>query len=214
MWRTEPVKDKRLMETTAVATRMRKNKFVVPPSGGALRSCRLKAERRTNSCPPHQNRNTLSLIIFLVVGFLPLPSTGASEVNAEQLNSPPPAAVVTEEDSEKSPASDAEETNSVAPQSIPPVGEAAKKPAAPKIAPEKFRDVDDAARLLIWLVVSCGLGGLLLLMVIVLGAKRMRRLTRSQMLKSKYDELEFLRLKHRREAEGLAEREPPKTEIR
>ncbi|HLQ46865.1 MAG TPA: hypothetical protein VK137_19120, partial [Planctomycetaceae bacterium] len=112
--------------------------------------------------------------------------------------------------------SNAHETNSAVPQPQPkpPIGEAAKKPAAAKIAPEKFPVVDDAARLLIWLVVSCGLGGLLLLMVIVLGAKRMRRLTRSQMLKSKYDELEFLRLKHRREVEGLAQREPPKTEIR
>ena len=86
-------------------------------------------------------------------------------------------------------------------------------PIAP-IAPEKFRDVDDAAKLLIWLVVSCGLGLLVLLCVIVLGAKRMRRLTSSQVLKSKYDELEFLRLKHRREADGLSSPEPPKTEIR
>lgn len=86
-------------------------------------------------------------------------------------------------------------------------------PAAP-ISPEKFRDVDDAAKLLIWLVVSCGLGLLVLLSVIVLGAKRMRRLTQSQVLKSKYDELEFLRLKHRRESDGLPAPGPPKTEIR
>ena len=94
--------------------------------------------------------------------------------------------------------------------------EPVKKTAAPvaPISPEKFRDVDDAAKLLIWLVVSCGLGLLVLLCVIVLGAKRMRRLTRSQMLKSKYDELEFLRLKHRREADGLTAPESPKTEIR
>ncbi len=82
------------------------------------------------------------------------------------------------------------------------------------LAPEKYRDVDDAAKLLIWLVVSCGLGLLVLLCVIVLGAKRMRRLTQSKSLKSKYDELEFLRLKHRREADGLPAPDEPKTEIR
>lgn len=85
---------------------------------------------------------------------------------------------------------------------------------APSLAPEKFRDVDDAAKLLIWLVVSCGLGMLVLLCVIVLGAKRMRRLTQSKSLKSKYDELEFLRLKHRREVDGLPSPKEPKTEIR
>ena len=91
-----------------------------------------------------------------------------------------------------------------------------KKPTATVVplAPEKYRDVDDAAKLLIWLVVSCGLGLLVLLCVIVLGAKRMRRLTQSKSLKSKYDELEFLRLKHRREADGLPAPDEPKTEIR
>ncbi len=91
-----------------------------------------------------------------------------------------------------------------------------KKPTATvaPLAPEKYRDVDDAAKLLIWLVVSCGLGLLVLLCVIVLGAKRMRRLTQSKSLKSKYDELEFLRLKHRREADGLPAPDEPKTEIR
>ena len=97
--------------------------------------------------------------------------------------------------------------------SHPQPGKRLATPAAP-ISPEKFRDVDDAAKLLIWLVVSCGLGLLVLLSVIVLGAKRMRRLTQSQILKSKYDELEFLRLKHRRESDGLPAPEPPKTEIR
>jgi len=94
--------------------------------------------------------------------------------------------------------------------------ELVKKPTAPVVplAPEKYRDVDDAAKLLIWLVVSCGLGLLVLLCVIVLGAKRMRRLTQSKSLKSKYDELEFLRLKHRREADGLPAPVEPKTEIR
>ena len=162
---------------------------------------------------------TASIALFLSVALLNLSATQASENDSSQpSNSPPPAAAVTDEVSEKPPASasDAGKTNSVVPQArpMPPVGEAAKMPAAPKIAPENFHRVDDAAKFLIWLVVTCGLGGLLLLMVIVLGAKRMRRLTRSQMLKSKYDELEFLRLKHRRESDGLAERDPPKTEIR
>jgi len=204
MLRTEPVNDERLEHFDT-------HRGLTPPAT----RCRRFATR---------NRNAFATIaLFFIVALLHLPATHASEIDSSQpSNSPPPAAVVTNEVSEKSPAStsDADETNSAVPQPqpqpqpMPPIGEAAKKPAAAKIAPEKYRDVDDAARLLIWLVVSCGLGGLLLLMVIVLGAKRMRRLTRSQMLKSKYDELEFLRLKHRREVEGLAQREPPKTEIR
>ena len=200
MLRTEPVNDERLEHFDT-------HRGLTPPAT----RCRSFATR---------NRNTFATIaLFFMAALLHLPATHASEIDSSKpSNSPPPAAVATNEVSEKSPAStsDAHEANSTVPQPqpMPPIGEAAKKPAAPKLAPEKYRDVDDAARLLIWLVVSCGLGGLLLLMVIVLGAKRIRRLTRSQMLKSKYDELEFLRLKHRREVEGLAQREPPKTEIR
>ena len=200
MLRTKPVNDER-------SKPFDNSRGLTPPAT----RCRRVAARHRNA--------SATIALLLMAALLLLSATHASEIDSSQpSNSPLPAAAANNEVSEKSPAStsDAHEANSAVPQPqpMPPIGEAAKKPAAPKLAPEKYRDVDDAARLLIWLVVSCGLGGLLLLMVIVLGAKRIRRLTRSQMLKSKYDELEFLRLKHRREVEGLAQREPPKTEIR
>ena len=154
------------------------------------------ARSKSADRPPSLARRVRVGIMLLAFGVLTLPTTRASEDTAESPANSPPAAVT--------PTSATPDKNNESP----------KKPAAPNLPPEKYRDVDDAAKLMVWLVVSCGLGGLLLLGVIVLGAKRMRRLTRSQMLKSKYDELEFLRLKHRREADGFAAPEPPKTEIR
>ena len=88
-----------------------------------------------------------------------------------------------------------------------------RKKTAPKLAPESYQKVDEAAAFLVWLVVACGLGGVVLLLTVVLGARRVRRLTRTQVLKSKYDELEYLRLRHRHEVEGLAPPKPPKTEM-
>lgn len=84
--------------------------------------------------------------------------------------------------------------------------------AAQKLAPDRFREVDRAASLLVWLVICCGLGGVALLLLIVFGARRMRRLTRSQVLKSKYDELEYLRLKHRREVERYSSTDATKAD--
>ncbi len=84
----------------------------------------------------------------------------------------------------------------------------------PKVAPDKFREVDDAASLMVWLVVVSGLGGLAILVFITVGARRIRRLTRSRSLQTQYDELEYLRIKHRREIEQLSGSRPPKREPR
>ncbi len=83
-----------------------------------------------------------------------------------------------------------------------------------RIEPGRFQEVDDAARLLVWLGVASGLGAVVLLTLILFGARRLRRLTRSTELKSKYAELEDLRAKYRREMEGLETPPPPSREAR
>jgi hypothetical protein len=88
------------------------------------------------------------------------------------------------------------------------------KPDVKKIAPDRFQEVDDAARLLVWLVSACGVGAIVLLALIVMGARRLRRLTRSTALKSKYDELESLRARYRQEMEGVGTPPPPNREAR
>lgn len=88
------------------------------------------------------------------------------------------------------------------------------KSTGKKIAPDRFHEVDEAAKLMVWLVVVCGLGALVLLGLIVMGARRIRRLTRSPVLKSKYDELEHLRAKYQREVDGLDTPPPPNREPR
>ncbi len=85
-----------------------------------------------------------------------------------------------------------------------------KRPAAQEIGPERFREVDTAANLMVWLMSACGVGGFLIFLLIIVGARRMRRMTRTQVLKSKYDELEMLREKHRREIAQLEGLEPPR----
>ena len=82
------------------------------------------------------------------------------------------------------------------------------KAAGKRIEPGRFHEVDDAARLLVWMGIASGLGAVVLLTLILVGARRLRRLTRSTALKSKYAELEDLRAKYRREMEGL-ETPPP-----
>ncbi len=88
------------------------------------------------------------------------------------------------------------------------------KVAGKKIGPDRFHEVDDAARLLVWLGIASGLGSVVLLVLIVVGARRLRRLTRSTTLKSKYDELELLRAQYRREMEGLETPPPSNREAR
>ncbi len=88
------------------------------------------------------------------------------------------------------------------------------KAAARKIEPDRFHEVDDAARLLVWMGIASGLGSVVLLTLILFGARRLRRLTRSTALKSKYAELEDLRAKYRREMEGLETPPPPSREAR
>ncbi|MBC7820558.1 MAG: hypothetical protein IAG10_27045 [Planctomycetaceae bacterium] len=88
------------------------------------------------------------------------------------------------------------------------------KAAGKKIEPDRFHEVDDAARLLVWLGIASGFGAVVLLTLIVVGARRLRRLTRSTALKSKYDELELLRAKYRREMEGLETPPPSNREAR
>lgn len=83
-----------------------------------------------------------------------------------------------------------------------------------KIEPDRFHEVDDAARLLVWMGIASGLGAVVLLTLILVGARRLRRLTRSTALKSKYAELEDLRAKYRREMEGLETPPPPSREAR
>lgn len=83
-----------------------------------------------------------------------------------------------------------------------------------KITPDKFYVVDDTVKWTILLVVVSGLGTVLVLTVIIVGARRMRRLTRSGLLKSKYDELELLRETYRREVEGLDTPAQPNREKR
>jgi hypothetical protein len=92
----------------------------------------------------------------------------------------------------------------------PPTSSPRKKTAAQEIGPERFREVDTAADLMVWLMSACGLGGFLIFLLIIVGARRMRRMTRTQVLKSKYDELEMLREKHRREIAQLEGLEPPR----
>lgn len=88
------------------------------------------------------------------------------------------------------------------------------KAANRKIEPDRFHEVDDAARLLVWMGIASGLGAVVLLTLILVGARRLRRLTRSTALKSKYAELEDLRAKYRREMEGLETPPPPSREAR
>ncbi len=88
------------------------------------------------------------------------------------------------------------------------------KAAGKRIEPGRFHEVDDAARLLVWIGVASGLGAVVVLTLILVGARRLRRLTRSTALKSKYAELEDLRAKYRREMEGLETPPPPSREAR
>lgn len=88
------------------------------------------------------------------------------------------------------------------------------KASGRKIAPDKFSEVDKLTNLTIFTMVVCVLGVVTLLALIVVGARRMRRMTRSPLLKSKYDELELLREKYRREVEGLDTPPPANREKR
>lgn len=83
-----------------------------------------------------------------------------------------------------------------------------------KIKPDQFKEVDDLTRLTVLALVLCVLGAIALLALIVVGARRIRKMTRSPLLKSKYDELELLREKYRREVEGLDTPPPPSRENR
>jgi len=94
------------------------------------------------------------------------------------------------------------------------VGASDDKAGGRKIEPGRFQEVDDAARLLVWMGIASGLGAVVLLTLIIVGARRLRRLTRSTALKSKYAELEDLRAKYRREMEGLETPPPPTREAR
>lgn len=83
-----------------------------------------------------------------------------------------------------------------------------------KIAPDKFAEVDQLTSLTVITLAVFILGAVALLALIVVGARRIRRLTRSTALKTKYDELEQLRAKYRREMEGLETPPPPNREAR
>ncbi len=95
-----------------------------------------------------------------------------------------------------------------------PVDNATDEKGGKKITPDQFHVVDDTVKWTILLVVVSGLGTVVVLSLIIVGARRMRRLTRSGLLKSKYDELELLREKYRREVEGLDTPLPPSREKR
>lgn len=83
-----------------------------------------------------------------------------------------------------------------------------------RIAPDKFSEVDKLTSLTVFTLVVCILGVVALMALIVMGARRLRTMTRSPLLKSKYDELELLREKYRREVEGLDTPPPPSREKR
>ena len=85
---------------------------------------------------------------------------------------------------------------------------------ARKIAPDQFSEVDKLTNLTIFTLVVCVLGVVGLLGLIVVGARRIRTMTRSPLLKSKYDELELLRERYRREVDGLDPPTPPGRENR
>lgn len=95
-----------------------------------------------------------------------------------------------------------------------PTAVADDKAGGKKIAPDKFSEVDKLTNLTIFTLSVCVLGVVALLALIVVGARRMRRMTRSPLLKSKYDELELLREKYRREVEGLDTPPPANREKR
>ena len=93
-----------------------------------------------------------------------------------------------------------------------PLENASEEKGGKKITPDQFHVVDDTVKWTIFLVAVSGLGTVVVLTLIIVGARRMRRLTRSGLLKSKYDELELLREKYRREVEGLDTPPPPSRE--
>ena len=108
----------------------------------------------------------------------------------------------------------ADQANPTASEKSPSATDADDKPGGTKITPDKFPEVDNLTRLTIQTLVVCVLGVIGLLALIVVGARRIRRMTRSPLLKSKYDELELLREKYRREVEGLDTPPPPSRESR
>lgn len=103
---------------------------------------------------------------------------------------------------------------------IPPASETSlptgddEKAGGQKIAPDKFSEVDKLTNLTIFTLAVCIVGVVGLLALIVVGARRLRSMTRSPLLKSKYDELELLREKYRREVEGIDTPPPPNRESR
>lgn len=105
-----------------------------------------------------------------------------------------------------------EQAQATAEKSDPPAAD--DRASGQRIAPDKFSEVDKLTNLTILTLVVCILGVLALLALIVIGARRLRTMTRSPLLKSKYDELELLREKYRREVEGLDTPPPPSREAR
>lgn len=112
------------------------------------------------------------------------------------------------------PDSSARAQEAVSVRSLPDEAVPDEKAPVKKIEPDRFHEVDEAARILVWLVAVCGVGAVVLLSLIVVGARRLRKLTRSTALKSKYDELEALRARYRQEVEGLDTPPPPNREAR
>lgn len=108
----------------------------------------------------------------------------------------------------------ADEANQTASEKSPSTTEEDDKVGGKKITPDQFPEVDNLTRLTIQTLVVCVVGVVALLALIVVGARRIRRMTRSPLLKSKYDELELLREKYRREVEGLDTPPPPSREKR
>lgn len=110
--------------------------------------------------------------------------------------------------------SKADDAKPIASEKSQSAAEADDKASGRKITPDQFPEVDNLTRLTIQTLVVCVLGVVALLALIVVGARRIRRMTRSPLLKSKYDELELLREKYRREVEGLDTPPPPSREKR
>ena len=139
--------------------------------------------------PEHRRTNCLAIWLSLLLLGLPVSNDSVPSARADD-------AIPTA--SENSPSTEATDD----------------KAGGKKIAPDKFSEVDKLTNLTIFTLAVCVLGVVALMALIVVGARRMRRMTRSPLLKSKYDELELLREKYRREVEGLDTPPPANREKR
>ena len=151
----------------------------------------LMPELPVGRCPMPEHRRTTCLAIWLSLLLLGV-SVGTDAVHSARADD------VIQTASETSPSTETTDD----------------KASGNKIAPDKFSEVDKLTNLTVFTLLVCVLGVVALMALIVVGARRLRTMTRSPLLKSKYDELELLREKYRREVEGLDTPPPASREKR